>query len=79
MDSAAREVACSTSGTSASGGDSGLTALARAYRDEMAVAADPQPALAAIAAVHGAAEALIRNPNEELLLVALLLDLPPLT
>jgi DNA polymerase-3 subunit delta' len=56
----------------------GLTALSRAYRDELAVASDPRPALDAIAAVHRAAEALIRNPNEELLLVALLLALPPL-
>ncbi len=56
----------------------GLTALARAYRDEMAVAADPYPAIEAIAAIHRAAEALIRNPNEELLLVALLLALPTL-
>ncbi|MDQ6697586.1 MAG: hypothetical protein M3Z46_09030 [Actinomycetota bacterium] len=56
----------------------GFTALARAYRDEMLVAVDPQAAIDAIAAIHAAAEALIRNPNEELLLVALLLALPPL-
>ncbi len=57
----------------------GLTALARAYRDEMAVSATPRPALSAIAAVQRAAEALIRNPNEELLLVSLLLALPGLS
>ncbi len=57
----------------------GLIALARAYRDEMAVTADPRPALDAIAAVQQGAEALIRNPNEELLLLDLFLALPPLS
>jgi len=56
----------------------GFTALARAYRDEMAVAADPAPAIEAITAIHRSAEALLRNPNEELLLVALFLALPTL-
>jgi DNA polymerase-3 subunit delta' len=56
----------------------GLTAMARVYRDEMVVAADPSPAFGAIGALQAAAEALIFNPNEELLLLGLLLALPPL-
>jgi DNA polymerase-3 subunit delta' len=56
----------------------GLAGLAAVYRDEMAVAADPGPAVAAIDAIHAAAENLIRNPNEELLLLSLALALPSL-
>ncbi len=56
----------------------GLAALAATYRDELVVAADPAPALGALAALHDAGEALIRNPNEELLLLALALRLPSL-
>jgi len=58
----------------------GLATLAARYRDELAsgkargVAA--QPLLAAIAALDGVNEALIRNPGEVLLLQALLLELP---
>ena len=57
----------------------GLGSLAAAYRDELAVAADPQAALAGLAAIQEAAEALVRNPNEELLLLALALRLPSLS
>lgn len=56
----------------------GLATIARAYRDEMQVAAMPQASIAAIAAVQAAAEGLIFNPNEELLLLGLLLALPPI-
>ncbi len=56
----------------------GLAALGAAYRDELVVAADPNPALGALAALHETGEALIRNPNEELLLLALALRLPSL-
>lgn len=56
----------------------GLGALAAAYRDELAVTADPTAAIGAVAAIHEAAENLVRNPNEELLLLALALRLPSL-
>jgi DNA polymerase-3 subunit delta' len=54
----------------------GLATLAGAYRDRAAKAAHPRDvavAVAAVEAVQEAAEALIRNPNENLLLQALLL------
>lgn len=60
----------------------GLATLAGAYRDALAgagpAAADPTSCVAAVAAVDAAAEALTRNPNESLLLQALLLRLPSL-
>jgi DNA polymerase-3 subunit delta' len=56
----------------------GLAALAGAYRDEMAVAADPSAAIGALEAIQEVAEELIRNPNEELALIALALRLPTL-
>jgi len=56
----------------------GLGALAATYRDEMAVAADPSASLGALDAIQEAAERLIRNPNEELQLMALALQLPSL-
>lgn len=56
----------------------GLGSLAAAYRDELVAAADPSAALAGLAAIQDAAEALERNPNEELLLYALALQLPSL-
>lgn len=56
----------------------GLAALGAAYRDELVVADDPAAALGALAALHETGEALIRNPNEELLLLALALRLPTL-
>lgn len=57
----------------------GLGALAAAYRDEMAVAADPTLALGALDLIQETAEAITYNPNEELLLLNLALRLPPLT
>jgi DNA polymerase-3 subunit delta' len=56
----------------------GLATLARRYRD--AVAGHPRPAevLDGLRAIQAAAEALVRNPNEGLLLTALFLELPPL-
>lgn len=57
----------------------GLGALATVYRDELVVAADPTAALAGLAAVQRVAESIEFNPNEELLLLSLALELPPLT
>ena len=58
---------------------SGLVAVAMAYRDRLADGTlhDPAGGVAAVGAVHAAIEALDRNPNERLLLEALLLRLPP--
>ena len=56
----------------------GLGALAATYRDELTVVHDPTAALAGLAAIQEAAEALTFNPNEELLLFALALRLPSL-
>lgn len=56
----------------------GLGALAGAYREDLVVAHDPTAALAGLAAIQRTAEALVRNPNEELLLLALALELPTL-
>lgn len=56
----------------------GLGALAGVYRDEMVRAEDPTAALAGIAAVQAAADALLFNPNEELLLLGLAMAIPPL-
>ncbi len=56
----------------------GFGSLAATYRDELVAAADPTDALAAIDAVHQAAIDITRNPNEELLLLALALRLPTL-
>ena len=54
----------------------GLDTLQGVYRD--ALTAGDAPGLDAVAAITEAAEALLRNPNETLLLQALLLRLPPL-
>lgn len=59
---------------------SGLTVMASIYRDAL-VGGDirrPDSLVAAVQRIHGAIEALDRNPNEALLLQALLLDLPSL-
>lgn len=56
----------------------GLGALASVYRDEVAVASDPTAVLGALDAIQETAERLIRNPNEELQLMALALALPSL-
>jgi hypothetical protein len=45
----------------------------------MAVSADPSRYVAAFDAIQETAERLIRNPNEELQLLALALELPSLT
>jgi DNA polymerase-3 subunit delta' len=58
----------------------GLATLANRYRDALVDrVGDPTAVLAGLAAIDVAAEALTRNPNESLLLHALLLRLPPLT
>ena len=56
----------------------GLSTLAGRYRDRLVEASDIEPLVAALARITDAAEALIRNPNEALLLEALLLELPSL-
>ncbi len=56
----------------------GLGSLAATYRDELLVAADPAVALAGLAAIQTAADDLVRNPNEELWLLSLVLRLPTL-
>lgn len=56
----------------------GLATLAGVYRDALvADVADSGACVDAVRAIQGAAEALTRNPNESLLLQALLLRLPP--
>jgi len=59
---------------------SGLRALAGTYRDRLVdgSARHPADAVTAVHAIHEALEALDRNPNEPLLLQALLLRLPSL-
>lgn len=54
----------------------GLATVARRYHAELTHRPDPAVERA-LAAVHAAAECLIRNPNESLLLQALALELPP--
>jgi hypothetical protein len=57
-----------------------LTVLAGAYRDRAVAAPSARArsaALSAADAVHSAGEALIRNPNEALLLQSLMLRLQP--
>ena len=60
---------------------SGLTTLARTYRDALVDGslARPEAASTAISRIHGSLDALERNPNEPLLLQALLLGLPSMT
>lgn len=59
---------------------SGLAVVAGAYRDALVQQTLPRPdaAVHAVQRVHQALDALERNPNETLLLQALLLDLPSL-
>lgn len=59
---------------------SGLVEIARTYRDALAAGglARPESGLVAVDRIHHALEALERNPNETLLLQALLLELPSL-
>jgi len=56
----------------------GLATLAGRYRDALADSTDPAPIVAGLAAIQVAAEDLVRNPGEELLLLGLFLALPPL-
>jgi DNA polymerase-3 subunit delta' len=56
----------------------GLATLAARYRDELAqVGPEVSAQLVAVDAITAAAAALVRNPNETLLLQALLVGLPP--
>jgi len=57
---------------------SGLTTLAGAYRDALVngTISRPDSAATAITRIHRSLESLERNPNEQLLLQALLLGLP---
>jgi DNA polymerase III subunit delta' len=59
---------------------SGLGVLAGAYRDAVVrnQLARPDAGVTAVTRIHGALEAMERNPNETLLLQSLLLDLPSL-
>jgi DNA polymerase-3 subunit delta' len=56
----------------------GMATMAATYRDALAVSPDPRPHLAALDAIQRAAEALVRNPNELLLLQALVVGLEPM-
>ncbi|MDZ7676557.1 MAG: hypothetical protein U5K30_16005 [Acidimicrobiales bacterium] len=56
----------------------GLAMMAATYRDRLAGAPDPEPLLASLGELHDAAEAIDRNPNELLLLQALVSGLHPL-
>jgi DNA polymerase-3 subunit delta' len=56
----------------------GLATLAAAYRDELVTAPDLSAVVASLAAIQRAAESLERNPNEKLLMQALLIELTPL-
>jgi hypothetical protein len=57
---------------------SGMSVIAGVYRDALVRGNLPRPeaAVAAVQRIHKALEALERNPNETLLLQALLLELP---
>jgi DNA polymerase-3 subunit delta' len=55
----------------------GLATLARVYREEAAVAARPADPLGALDAIQRTSEALVFNPNEELMLYGLFAALPP--
>jgi DNA polymerase-3 subunit delta' len=59
---------------------SGLSVLAGAYRDAVVRGVLPRPdaGVTAVTRIHEALESMERNPNETLLLQALLLDLPSL-
>ena len=57
----------------------GLATMAAVYRDALATGGgDARRQIDAVADIQQAAEALVRNPNEALLLQALLLKLPAL-
>lgn len=56
----------------------GLATMAAVYRDGLAAANDPAPHLAALGSIQAAAEAINRNPNELLLLQALVSGFEPI-
>lgn len=56
----------------------GLATMAGTYRDRLASAPDPRPHLEALDAIQAAADAWVRNPNELLLLQALVVNLEPI-
>lgn len=56
----------------------GLATVARRYRDALATHPEPGALVDGLAAIQEAAEDLVRNPREDLLLLGLLLRLPPL-
>lgn len=56
----------------------GLATLAARYRDRLVDAPDPERLVAACERITAASDALLRNPNEALLLEALFLELPAL-
>jgi hypothetical protein len=55
-----------------------LAALAEPYRERLGTAERPEPLVSSLQAIQSAAEALERNPIEDLLLEALLLRLESL-
>lgn len=59
----------------------GLATIAGSYRDALVAGTLKRPdvAASAVTRIHQALEALDRNPNEQLLLQALLLELPPIS
>lgn len=56
----------------------GLATMAGVYRDRLTTADDPSPHLRALAAIQAAAEAIGRNPNELLLMQALVSGFEPI-
>ncbi len=56
----------------------GLATLAGRYRDALVESPEPAPIVEGLAAIQTAAEDLVRNPGEELLLLGLFLALPRL-
>ena len=59
----------------------GLATMAGSYRDALVngTMTRPDRAAAAVTRIHQSLEALDRNPNEQLLLQALLMELPPIS
>lgn len=55
----------------------GFAVVSERYRAQLSEAGDPAPALASLKALRDASEELVRNPNEALMLQALMLRLSP--
>jgi DNA polymerase III subunit delta' len=55
----------------------GFAVVSDRYREQLTAAANPRPALDALQALRDASEELVRNPNEALMLQALMLRLSP--